>query len=375
MRCYSTSSHVYSGPNGSGKSSIVSAICLGLAGNTTALGRAEKVSDYIKHGNDVGHIEIELFKANTNKLDNVVVRRTIDRENNTTWHIDNKRGTGAEVKRLTDRLHIHVNNLCVFLAQERVVSFAKLTPDKLLVETLKACDPELQQTQEKLSERKGQETQLRQARDTVQERLKILQRQQEEAKDAVEEFQRREEYLLKIDTLTKYRLWAEVGAAKEDAKKCTEKVEQAKAELEEEKRKIAPVMTAISKNKAMCEMVANEAKPIEVKEKTQVGKITEAATKLEEKDDEVIELEGSLKDIATREKQHLARKQKAKEELTAMEEKYAQLPEDADADARLNEIKTRQNALHAQGDEQREREADINKRIRQEQVRETRYVG
>lgn len=52
--------NVIIGPNGTGKSTIVCAICLGLGGKTSFLGRAHQPSDYIKYGNDKAKIEIEL---------------------------------------------------------------------------------------------------------------------------------------------------------------------------------------------------------------------------------------------------------------------------------------------------------------------------
>merc|ERR1719234_1781679 len=38
------------GPNGTGKSTVVCGICLGLAGSTKSLGRADRVCDYVKRG-------------------------------------------------------------------------------------------------------------------------------------------------------------------------------------------------------------------------------------------------------------------------------------------------------------------------------------
>ena len=52
--------NVVIGPNGTGKSTIVCAICLGLAGKTAWLGRAQQFSEFIKHGRDKGRIELEL---------------------------------------------------------------------------------------------------------------------------------------------------------------------------------------------------------------------------------------------------------------------------------------------------------------------------
>jgi len=52
--------NVVIGPNATGKSTIVNAICIGLAGKTTILGRAKDLSAYIKNGCSRASIEIEL---------------------------------------------------------------------------------------------------------------------------------------------------------------------------------------------------------------------------------------------------------------------------------------------------------------------------
>jgi chromosome segregation ATPase len=52
--------NVIIGPNGTGKSTVVCAICLGMGGKPSVLGRAGNVSDYIKYGKNQATIEIEL---------------------------------------------------------------------------------------------------------------------------------------------------------------------------------------------------------------------------------------------------------------------------------------------------------------------------
>jgi chromosome segregation ATPase len=48
------------GPNGTGKSTVVCAICLGMTGKPSVLGRAANISDFIKFGKTKATIEIEL---------------------------------------------------------------------------------------------------------------------------------------------------------------------------------------------------------------------------------------------------------------------------------------------------------------------------
>jgi hypothetical protein len=75
------------GPNGTGKSTIVCAICLGLGWNPVHLGRAKEVGAFIKHGCLKSLIEIELQGHEGQR--NMIVERTITRENNTsTWRLN-----------------------------------------------------------------------------------------------------------------------------------------------------------------------------------------------------------------------------------------------------------------------------------------------
>jgi len=84
--------NVIIGPNGTGKSAIVCAICLGLAGKTSWLGRASSPADFIKYGNNRGTIEIELFNCDG---DNYVIRREIvknprDNKATSSWWVNGR---------------------------------------------------------------------------------------------------------------------------------------------------------------------------------------------------------------------------------------------------------------------------------------------
>ena len=66
--------NVIIGPNGSGKSTIVNGICLGLAGKTSVLGRANSITDFIKLGQEETEVETELFQV---EGENTVIREDI----------------------------------------------------------------------------------------------------------------------------------------------------------------------------------------------------------------------------------------------------------------------------------------------------------
>ncbi|CAG8496460.1 5616_t:CDS:2, partial [Ambispora gerdemannii] len=123
------------GPNGTGKSTIVCAIALGLGWNTSLLGRAKEISDFIKHGAVIAEIEIELKCPDKN----VVINRKIKKEkNSTSWKIDGQKATHREVNKRITELNIQVDNLCQFLPQDKVNEFAQLSPSELLIQTQKA---------------------------------------------------------------------------------------------------------------------------------------------------------------------------------------------------------------------------------------------
>ncbi|NWS13743.1 SMC5 protein, partial [Pachyramphus minor] len=127
--------NVVVGANGTGKSSIVCAICLGLAGKPSFIGRADKVGLFVKQGCSRGLVEIELFKPSGN----ITITREIQVANNTSsWLINGKPATLKAVEEHIAALNIQVDNLCHFLPQDRVGEFAKLSKTELLEATEKS---------------------------------------------------------------------------------------------------------------------------------------------------------------------------------------------------------------------------------------------
>ena len=152
------------GPNGSGKSTIVCAIALGLGYLPNVLGRATAAGDFVQHGKESAEIEIELAQENDKS---VVVKRRIKRDKNTSTYWINgtaviliirvlillgKQDTLAKVQELMASFNIQIDNLWYlitscqilliifsqFLPQDRVASFAGLSPIQLLHETQRA---------------------------------------------------------------------------------------------------------------------------------------------------------------------------------------------------------------------------------------------
>ena len=140
------------GPNGSGKSSrkyfvwkenifltftfqiVVCAICLGLGGKPSLLGRAESISGFIKKGQSTASVEIELYQKDKPSL---IIVRKFSSENATVWQLNGTVCTAQEVLRKLKELKIQVDNLCQFLPQDKVTEFSKFNDKELLHETVR----------------------------------------------------------------------------------------------------------------------------------------------------------------------------------------------------------------------------------------------
>lgn len=126
------------GPNGTGKSSIACALCIGLGWPPSLLGRASELKAFVKNGCEEGFIEIEL-KGPLGKP-NLVIRRHLNAaDNKSIWKLNGAETTQKEVQMRVQALNVQVDNLCTFLPQDKVSSFAQMTPQQLLRETQKAA--------------------------------------------------------------------------------------------------------------------------------------------------------------------------------------------------------------------------------------------
>ncbi|GJJ08189.1 hypothetical protein Clacol_002397 [Clathrus columnatus] len=122
------------GPNGTGKSSIACAICIGLNGSPSLLGRSTELNAFVKQGYDSGYVELELKgKSGT---PNLIIRRSITSKNRSSqFTLNGANSTGREITERLTELNVQVGNLCSFLPQDRVSEFAQMSPQQLLKET------------------------------------------------------------------------------------------------------------------------------------------------------------------------------------------------------------------------------------------------
>eukprot|EP01134_Creolimax_fragrantissima_P005823 CFRG5823T1 len=231
--------NVVIGPNGSGKSSLVCAICLGLCGAPTLLGRGSSVSDYVKHKKDNAVIEIEL----KGKLKNIIIQRTIHSDNKSDWYLNGSQSTQAKIKGIVANFNIQLDNLCQFLPQDKVTSFAKSSTVDILALTQQMVGTdamrkeyknlvELQRQQ--LSEQAGDSTQMAE--------LNKLRDQNERLRPEVDRYEDRERMEKDLHLVKAKHAWLEYGEMKKEYLESKKRVGSVANEIEITKKLNAPMI-------------------------------------------------------------------------------------------------------------------------------------
>ncbi|KAM6226234.1 structural maintenance of chromosomes protein 5 [Spheniscus humboldti] len=281
------------GANGTGKSSIVCAICLGLAGKPSFIGRADKVGLFVKQGCLKGVVEIELSKT----PDNIIITREIQVVNNTsTWFINRKPTTLKTVEEQIAALNIQVDNLCQFLPQDKVGEFAKLSKIELLEATEKSIGPpEMYQFHCELKNFREKERELENlCRDKTNSLEKMKQRI-ERYKQDVERYHERKRHLDSIEMLERKRPWVEYENVRQQHEEVKQSRDQAKEQLKNLKETQTPVTKKIQETEEYFKSLDMNIrdKAAEIKDVSQKCKQKQDA--LEMKDKQIEEIHQALR--------------------------------------------------------------------------------
>ncbi|XP_046972426.1 structural maintenance of chromosomes protein 5 [Vanessa cardui] len=239
-----TSLNLIIGPNGSGKSTFLSAIILGLCGKTSIIGRAEKVADYIRTGCEIATIELELYQEKGKK--NVLIKRTINLQDVSTWSIDNKVVSEKQVQELIEKFNIQVDNLCQFLPQDRVQDFSDLDPKELLKSTLSAVKGESSVKRlDHLIETSTEQENLKKSVNQTVSQLSGLRKDNERLRAAVEVMKKRNEFEDKIQICERKKMWLECKELKDEVKYHESENKKAIAALKKCENKLKPIQNSL----------------------------------------------------------------------------------------------------------------------------------
>lgn len=223
------------GPNGSGKSTVVAGICLGLGFDPKIMGRADKVEATIKHGMQNAKIEIELKGHQVNK--NIVVMRNFGHGQNggkgmNDWFVNGKRSTQKNVQELVRSFNCQIDNLCQFLPQDKVASFARMKPVEMLAATLRTIgDGSLGELHSTLIDLQTKFDSESTTRKTDEDHLKGLKARQEILERDVARFKERESMQKEIYIREKRLPFAMYNEAKEAHAEAKRRYNDAKALL------------------------------------------------------------------------------------------------------------------------------------------------
>ncbi|KAJ8902123.1 hypothetical protein NDN08_006531 [Rhodosorus marinus] len=230
------------GPNGSGKSSVVGAVLIGLNGSLKLLGRSNKLESFIRHGKNKASVEVSIHDAE-HRRGVRTVKRIFDRAPSSQWFIDGKKASAGDVDKLRVAYNIQLENLCMFLPQDRVSEFAQQTPHGLLINTITSIGgSDMATTLEDLKdqyrlleehERKGK---------SDAETLESLRRKNKDLESDVQLFHERQAILEKIKTYEQYKPWLKYSLARDRAVETKAELDAAKGELKEHDEELKQAM-------------------------------------------------------------------------------------------------------------------------------------
>lgn len=298
--------NVVIGPNGTGKSTILCAICLGLGGQPTLLGRADDARTFIMHEKDKAFIEVELAPKHPSDRPDII-RRIIERNKGSergrglgasTFYINGTKSNLKAVRELVETYHIAVDNLCTFLPQDRVGSFSGFTPIDLLVETEKSIGMETmfkphQQLQEleievnnELINKKSIEEEL--------EKMLAENKRLEQEKKLMEE---RKEAEQKLKLLKQKQVWLQFDEARALAVRKKEDRDNCKKQLQEARQILRPLEEKAEQLKTEVQRIKSRTKILEDSSKAATKAYDKAMSKADILQDKIDEEVSNLNSI------------------------------------------------------------------------------
>ncbi|CAN6806044.1 unnamed protein product [Brassica oleracea] len=234
----------------------------------------------------------------------------------------------------------------LFLPQDRVCEFAKLTPVQLLEETEKAVgDPQLPVHHRDLVEKSRELKQLERAVAKNGETLTQLKALVDEQEKDVERVKQRELLLTKVDSMKKKLPWLKYDKKKSEyqAKK---KLKEAEKKLDEAARSLSNVKEPVEKQKKERGEMESKCKKVKKVLETNGYKRSDLLEKENEAEARVVATYKELEELKKQEEHRQERILKATEDLAAAEQELKDLPVYEQPVAKLEELKSQVTELH-----------------------------
>lgn len=293
----------------------------------------------MKHDCDEATIEIEL--AGPPRFSrNPVIRRIIKKEDNkSSFTINGKTASRAQVLKLAQSFSIQIDNLCQFLPQDKVSEFAKLTPVQLLQSTQRAAAaPEMLEWHENLKNLRSEQKKLQMDNKGDVDLLANLRNRQEMQRADVERMRQQIQIKRKIEILESFRPVAKYREYSEQYKITKANKERLQQELNELKDELEPSLRAVNSKESYCSQISDVIKH----KKREIEKADSAASKLESK---IEQFENSMKDLSAQVeaekksgRQQRQQDRKIHQTLESLKRQMDEAPDEFDVDAYNEQI-------------------------------------
>ncbi|OBA23318.1 putative structural maintenance of chromosomes protein [Metschnikowia bicuspidata var. bicuspidata NRRL YB-4993] len=233
------------GPNGTGKSTFVAAVCLGLGGKVDLIKR-KSTDMMIKSGEKEATIEIAIKNFPGERVI-VIERKIILKQIKSLWKINGTLVDIVRVREIVNKFNVQLDNLCHFLPQERVVEFASLSPEKLLLETERTVgDTTLLKKHKQLIELDERWVDLTKDVLVSEEKLEMLRGDVEKFEVEAQKYQEFEEKNNQINCHKKLLPYAKLQDMKDKLQNLRIEREAAKKALQDFAGKVKPLATLMS---------------------------------------------------------------------------------------------------------------------------------
>lgn len=169
-------------------------------------------------------------------------QRSFDRQNKDTWKIDGKKITGKEYLREIQKFNIQVDNLCMFLPQDRVQDFTKLNAQDLLLNTMSSVSSaETNEAFEKLKELRTEQKTNSTANNELKKHLDDHLRRNEILKAQIESNKRKDELIERENVLLVKKSYLECVAIKSQLDELDKDAAQMKAVVAAKDSELQPL--------------------------------------------------------------------------------------------------------------------------------------
>ncbi|XP_052276673.1 structural maintenance of chromosomes protein 5-like [Dreissena polymorpha] len=329
--------NVIIGPNGTGKSTIVCAICLGLAGKPSLLGRANHPTDFIKYGCKKACIELELYNQDGQ---NYIVKREISKEAPTNkWWVNGRSATQKNIEELVARLNIQVGNLTQFLPQEKVADFAKMTEIDLLENTEKAVgSPDMFERHQQLKDSRSSARELETDHERLIERLNVERQKNARVEQDVRSYEERNKILQEIKTLKIKKVWVEYEEKRQLFYQHRTERKTVEAELKTLRDAHAPLRRGIEECRAKKDDIASQVKAKSRELRIVAEQASANANALDGLTDKSVEIRSEMRFKQEQEDARKRRLQDLRRQLEALENDIQSLDDTVDVQPQIEQL-------------------------------------